>query len=436
MGDRLLFDDEALSPPAAPGDGDEELTHEEPRLRVPNRRQVMLRSVDLESLLDNDHEARALWALLERLDLSAFYAKVKARGSAPGRSATDPRLLLCLWTYATSQGVGSARELAQLCDEHDAYRWICGGVTVNRDMLAAFRVDHGAELDALFTELLAVLLENGLVTLRRVAHDGMRVRASAGAASFRREKTLKQCMREARRQLEHVKKLADEDPTRLRERAAQERAAKEREDRIDRALKRLPQAQKLQGREKARVSTTDPEARVMKMPDGGFRPAYNVQLATDVDSRVVVGVGVTNVGSDAGQLLPMLDDVEERLASPDELLVDGGFVNLRAIDAAERRDVTVYAPVPTPRKKGIDPHERKPNDTDESFAWRTRMATDEAKDVYRDRAATAETVNADLKEHRGLRQFPVRGLSKVTTIALLAAFTYNALRALSLGMLG
>lgn len=430
-----MFDDASLTPPAVESSQAEESPVEDPRLRVPNRRQVMLRSVDLESLLDADHEARALWALLERLDLSAFYEKVKARGCAPGRPATDPRLLLCLWSYATSQGVGSARELTRLCEEHDAYRWICGGVTVNRDMLAAFRTDHGAELDMLFTELLAVLLENGLVTLRRVAHDGMRVRASAGAASFRREKTLKQCMREARRQVEHVKKLADEDPSRSRELAAQARAAKERQDRIERALKRLPQAQKLQGREKARVSTTDPDARVMKMPDGGFRPAYNVQLATDVDSRVVVGVGVTNVGSDAGQLLAMLDNVEERLAAPEELLVDGGFVNLRAIDAAEKRDVTVYAPVPTPRKKGIDPHERKPNDTDDSFAWRTRMATDDAKDTYRDRAATAETVNADLKEHRGLRQFRVRGLPKITTIAMLVAFTYNALRAISLGIL-
>jgi transposase len=430
MGNGLLFDDDALQAPAT--EATEECDVGEPRLRTANRRQVQLRSVDLESLLEADHEARALWALLERLDLSAFYAKVRARGSAPGRSATDPKILLCLWAYATSQGVGSARRLARLCDEHDAYRWICGGVTVNHDMLAEFRVTCGAELDGVMTQLLAVLLESGLVTLRRIAHDGMRVRASAGAASFRREKTLRRCMYEARQQVAHVKKLADEDPSRAQERAAQERAAKDRQARIERALARLPQAQKIQG-EDARVSTTDPDARVMKMPDGGFRPAYNVQLATDVDSRVVVGVSVTNVGSDAGLLLPMLDQVEERLTRPDELLVDGGFVNLRAIDVAERRDVTVYAPVPTPRKPGIDAHERKPNDTDLTAEWRARMATDEAKDIYRDRAATAESTNADLKQHRGLTQFVVRGLPKVTTIALLAAFTYNALRAISLG---
>jgi transposase len=386
-------------------------------------------------VLDADHEARALWALLERLDLSGFYGRVRARGSAPGRPATDPKILLCLWTYATSQGVGSARRLARLCQEHDAYRWICGGVTVNHDMLAEFRVHCGTELDTVFTQLLAVLLESGLITLRRVAHDGMRVRASAGAASFRREKTLHRCMVEARRQVAHVNKLADEDPSRSQERAAQERAAKDRQDRIERALARLPQAQRLQGREQARVSTTDPDARVMKMPDGGFRPAYNIQLATDVDSRVIVGVGASTVGSDSGQLVPMLDQVEERLAAPEELLVDGGFVNLRAIDEAERRDVTVYAPVPTPRKPGIDPHERKPNDTDASAAWRARMKTEDAKEVYRDRAATAETTNADLRQHRGLNQLVVRGLSKVITVATLAAFSYNLMRAISVGLL-
>ena len=427
-----LFDDETLQGPARAADPD--LAEPgEPRLRTANRRQVQLRSCDLESLLDADHEARALWAVLDRLDLSAFYARVRARGSAPGRAATDPKILLCLWTYATSQGVGSARRLARLCEEHDAYRWICGGVTVNHDMLAEFRVGCGAELDGVMTQLLAVLLEGGLVTLRRVAHDGMRVRASAGAASFRREKSLKRCLYEARQQVAHVKKLADEDPGRAQERAAQERAAKDRQDRIERALKRLPQAQKIQGEEDARVSTTDPDARVMKMPDGGFRPAYNVQLATDVDSRVIVGVDVTNVGSDAGQLLPMLGRVEERLAPPEELLVDGGFVNLRAIDAAEARGVTVYAPVPSPRNPEIDRHARKPDDTDATAEWRSRMATDEAKEVYRDRAATAETTNADLRQHRGLTQFVVRGLPKVTTVALLIAFSYNLLRAISLG---
>lgn len=432
-----LFDDEDLTPPvsevAAPSD-----TVEEPRLRTANRLQVQLRPVDLESLIPPDHDARAMWELLGRLDLTAFYGGIKARGSSPGRAATDPRILLCLWVYATSQGVGSTRQLAALCEEHDAYRWICGGVTVNHTMLAEFRVGHGNALDELMTQLLAVLLERGLVTLRHVAQDGTRVRASAGAASFRRAKTLKDCVKEARRQVKRVQKLADEDPSRTLERAAQERAAKDRLDRIERAVKRLPEVQRRMKKEgEARVSTTDPDARVMKMADGGFRPAYNIQFATDVDSRVIVGIDVTSSGGDQGQLIPMLDQIEERLdVTPESILVDGGFTKLAAIDEAERRGVTIFAPVPKPRREGIDPHERKELDTDATAEWRARMATDEAKEIYKERGATAETVNADLRRHRGLDQLPVRGLTKVTSIALLMGLTYNAMRVIAAGALG
>lgn len=432
-----LFDDEDLAPPVCDGSAPSDAV-EEPRLRTANRLQVQLRPVDLESLIPPDHDARAMWELLGRLDLTAFYAGIKARGTSPGRAATDPRILLCLWLYATSQGVGSTRQLARLCDEHDAYRWICGGVTVNHSMLAEFRVGHGDALDELMTQLLAVLLERGLVTLRQVAQDGTRVRASAGAASFRRAKTLKDCLKEARRQVKRVQKLADEDPSRSAERAAQERAAQDRLDRIERAVKRLPEAQRRMKKEgEARVSTTDPDARVMKMPDGGFRPAYNIQFATDVDSRVIVGVDVTTIGSDQGQLIPMLDQVEDRFdALPESLLLDGGFTKLAAIDEAESRGVTIYAPVSKPRCEGIDEHQRKPEDTDATAAWRARMATDEAKEIYKARGATAETVNADLRTHRGLSQLPVRGLTKVTTIALLMGLTYNALRVIAAGALG
>lgn len=431
-----LFDDESLAPPVDP-DATPPGAVEQPRLRTANRRQVQLRSVDLESLLPPDHDARAVWELLGRLDLGSFYGGIKARGSAPGRPATDPRILLCLWLYATSQGVGSTRQLAGLCDEHDAYRWICGGVTVNHTMLAEFRVGHGEALDELMTQLLGVLLERGLVTLRQVAQDGTRVRASAGAASFRRAKTLKDCLKEARRQVNRVRKLADEDPSRSQERAAQERAAQDRLDRIERAVKRLPEVQRRMKKEKeARVSTTDPDARVMKMADGGFRPAYNIQFATDVDSRVIVGVGVTATGTDSGQLAPMLDQVEGRLATPESMLIDAGFSSIAAIDEAEDRGVTVYSPVQRPKKEGVDPHARKKTDTDATAAWRARMATDEAKAIYKSRAATAETVNGDLRTHRGLNLLPVRGLTKVTTIALLMGLTYNAMRVIAAGGLG
>lgn len=431
-----LFSDADLSPPVEhtteTNAGSE--SGEAPRLRVANRRQVQLRPVDLESLLDSDHDARAIWMLLERVELTAFYDDIKARGSAPGRAMTDPRILLCLWLYATSQGVGSARQLAQLCEEHDAYRWICGGVTVNHTMLAEFRVGHGKGLDEMMTELLAVMLERGLVTLHQVAQDGTRVRASAGAASFRREKTLKDCLKQARRQVAAVKKLSDEDPSRAKERAAQERAAADRLQRIERALERLPEAQRRMKKDgEARVSTTDPDARVMKMGDGGFRPAYNVQFATDVDSRMIVGVAVTTAGSDMGQLTPMLNQIEDRLATPEAVLVDGGYTKLEAIDDAEARGVTVYAPVQEPKDPTVDRHTRKPNDSDATAEWRSRMATDEAKETYKARAATAETIHADLRTHRGLSQLSVRGLGKVTSIALLLGLTYNVLQLIRAG---
>src|SRR5436309_175683 len=278
-----------------------------PRIVTANRAQLQLRPQDLESLLPADHRARALWMVVDRLDLSRFYAAIQARGSDPGRPAIDPKVLVALWLYATSEGVGSARELARLCERHDA------------------------------------------------------------------------------------------------------------------------------AKAKARVSMTDPDARVMKMADGGYRPAYNVQLATAVEGRVIVGVQVTNAGTDLAQLTPMRAAVEQRTGQqPREYLVDGGFVQLESIAAAAADGVTVYAPVRKPPRADIDPHVAKPTDAPAVTAWRVRMGTEDAKTIYKDRAAVAETVNADLRAHRGLNRLPVRGLAKVQCIAVWAALTYNVLRWLAL----
>jgi transposase len=414
-----------------------------PRVLTADRSQLQWRTYDLESTLPADHGARAIWSALEKLDLWRFYAPIAAREREPGRPAIDPRILIALWLYATSQSEGSAREVARLCERHDAYRWICGGVSVNHHTLSDFRVDHLEALDALMTQVLAVLAHAGLVQLRRTAQDGMRVRASAGAASFRREKSLQACLEAAREQVEQVKREADQPDVQrtARARAAAERAAREREERVTKALAELPKVraakQDEQAQAEARVSTTDPAARVMKMGDGGFRPAYNVQLATDVDSRVIVGVGVTNVGSDAGQMEPMLNDVEQRTGGkPDEHLVDGGFAKLDAIEKAGAAGVTVYAPVPAPRKEGIDPHQPKPGDSAAVAAWRQRMGTSEAKEIYKQRAATAETVNADLRTWRGLDRFRVRGRDKVLSVVLWSAITYNLMRWIAAGVTG
>jgi transposase len=409
---------------------------ERPRIKAADRRQLFWQTRDLEALVGPEHRARALWDFVGKLDLEHFYEPIKARGSQPGQPAIDPKILLVLWLYATNEGVGSARELARLCEAHDAYRWICGGVSVNHHTLSDFRVDHEKALDELMTQVLAVLMHQGVLHLKRVAQDGTKVRASAGAASFRREKSLQGCLAAARSQVAEVKKQAEQPDGQksARDRAAQKRAAREREERLDRALAELPKVQAVKkDKTQARVSTTDPEARVMKMPDGGFRPAYNVQLATDTESRVIVGVRVTNVGSDQGQLEPMLEEIQRRTGmKPAEHLVDGGYTKLESITKASEAGVTVYAPVPTPRVEGIDPHQPKDGDTEAVIEWRQRMATEGAKKIYKERAATAETVNADFKTAKGLDRVAVRGTSKVLCIALWAALAYDILRGVTL----
>jgi transposase len=397
---------------------------------------LLLRPVDLDALIPADHLARTIWRLVEGLDLSAFLEPIQAREGEPGRDATDPKLLVTLWCYATTQGVGSARELDRLCQAHDAYRWICGGVSLNYHTLSDFRVDHAEAVERLVTEVIGVMIQKGLATVERTAQDGMRVRASAGAASFRREPSLKKCLDVAREQLEQAKKLAEDPALTAAQAAARERAAREREERIKKALEELPKVREAkkgaEAKEEARASTTDPEARVMKMGDGGFRPAYNVQFATTTKEGVIVGVGVTNVGSDTGQMTPMLDQLEQRTGErPKEHLVDGGFVNLDAIEQAAKAGTTIYAP-PMNKKKG-EPvrYEPKPGDSPEVAEWRGRMGGTEAKEIYKERAATAELVNAGMRERQGIK-LRVRGLKKVLTVVLWHALAYNLTRWIAL----
>ena len=405
-----------------------------PRVLRPERQQVELRPSCLEELLHDKHRARTLWAAVLELDLSRFEAGIDAREGGAGRPAIDPAILVTLWLYGTMEGVGSARELERLCESTDAYRWICGGVSVNHHTLSDFRVAHEAALDELMTQVLGALMHEGLVTLRRVAQDGMRVRASAGAKSFRRERSLKQCLLKARQQVRDVKRqLASEGgATTRRQAAAKVRAAQERVAQVRRALAHLQQVREVketsEAREQARASTTDPEARVMRMADGGYRPAYNVQLATDVDGRVIVGVQVTNRGADAAQMEPMLEAIERRTGTlPREHLVDGGYVKLDAIEAVAAQGVAVLAPPTTPRSVR-DPRRALRGDGPGVMAWRRRMASRRGRDLYKRRAATAETTNADLRTWRGLDRFGVRGVGKVLCVALWSALAFNLLR--------
>ena len=416
------------------------------RVVLPNRKQLELRPSDLESLLPEGHRARLVWGYVERQNLAGLYAGIKAVEGGPGRPTIAPEILLALWLFATLEGVGSAREITRLIEQHDAYRWMVGGVGVNHPTLSDFRRVNGDFLDDLLSTHLAALMAAGVVKLQAVAQDGVRVRASAGAGSFRREEKLLGYLQVARQRVAELKRQVDADPgeDNRRRQAARERAAREREARLQAALDRLPELAEIKQRqgkpaEAARASSTDAEATVMKMGDGGFRPAYNLQYGTDVETRIIVGVEAVTTGSDQGQLAPMLEQVIGRGGqAPEAWLVDAGYPAHEQIDAVADR-TEVLAPVPKAKAKAaakakedspepaVDPHVPKPGDSAAVIAWRARMATEEAKQRYKERAATAECVNAQAR-NRGLQRLPVRGRDKVKAVALLFALAHNLMR--------
>lgn len=416
-----------------------------PRMQMPNRNQIIMRPVELELLLPQGHLARTVWHYVEKQDMTSLHAEIKAFEGGVGRTPIAPEILLALWLFATLEGVGSAREIAQLTLEHDAYRWICGGVQVNHHTVADFRSDNGDNFDDMLTDSIVCLMTVGVCKLKGVAHDGVRVRASAGAASFRREEKLKSNLVSAQERVAELKREnSDDSAARSRRKAAAElRAAQSREARIQAALACIPELaeiKKRQGKkpEKARASTTDPDATVMKMADGGYRPAYNFEFASDTESLVIVGVDVVTIGSDMAQMAPMVKQIVERCGkAPEDYLVDGGFPAHDQIDAVAPL-TRVLAPVPKPKSRaqikeeGITPEPkaevnqylRKPTDSVAVGDWRERMATDEAKERYKDRAATAECTNAQAR-NQGLVLLPVRGLEKVKSVALLFALAHN-----------
>lgn len=419
------------------------------RVLMPNRGQVELRPMDVESLLARGHRARLVWAWVERQDLSGMYARLKVREGGVGRSAIAPEILFALWLYATLEGLGNAREIARRVMTHDPYRWISGGIQVNYHTLSDFRVDHANVFDEMLSTSVAALMASGAVKLKRVAQDGMRVRASAGAASFRRRGTLEECLKQARERVQALKEQVEGDPAQdsRRAQAARERAEREIEARVKKALERLPELEQAKRRgggkaEDARASSTDAEASVMKMADAGFRPAYNTQFASDCESQVIVGVDVVTAGSDMAQLAPMVDQVLGRCGqAPEQWLVDGGYPAHEQIEAVDDK-TEVYAPVPEPRAKKDaqgakieepkhDKHQPKPDDSAPIARWRVRMGQAEAQTLYRDRAATAECVNAQAR-NRGLTRMPVRGLPKVRCVALLYALAHNLMRTVAL----
>jgi transposase len=419
------------------------------RLRKAERLQLSMEPRCIDDLVRALHPVRTVMAVVEKLEVSGFCQRIRAREGQAGRDATDPRLLVGLWLYGCTRGIGSARELARRCEESAPFRWLCGGVTVNHRLLSDFRIDHSDALDKLFTQVIATLVDKKLVRVSRISQDGVRVRVSAGSKSFRREERLQQLLEQAR---QHVMKLrkqldspAESAAVTARQKAARKRAAESRQQRLEQAIAQLPELKQKQAEaaqragkgkcgdqiraKQPRVSTTDAATRVMKMANGGYSPGVNVQLATDTQSRAILGVEVSNEGSDsAGLSEPMRQQVEKRTGGKvEQHLVDGGYLRTEDIVQAHQQGVELFVPSkparnPENRGRELEP---KPSDSEAVQVWKRRMASKEGQEIYKQRAATSETVNADLRTYRGLAPFTVRSLNKIKCVTLWCALAYN-----------
>jgi transposase len=425
------------------------------RLRQAERNQAGFEVVDLESLVVEDHPVRAVWSFVEGLDLQWFYARIKARGETPGRAATDPRILLTLWLYATADGVGSARALVRLCEHHTIYRWICGGVGVNHTMLSEFRTDSGEFLDSLLTSSLAALMKEGLVKLDEVITDGTKIRAAASRSSMRRRQTLTELEEKARTRVAQLKQELEADSSAGERRLSKRRlsAAEDRARRVAAALARHPAtARKDDEKDQSgdqppasgesgkppkpeRVSTTDPDAPLMKMADGAVRPAYNVQVASACG--FVVAIDPVQRRNDRGLAPAIVAQVEQRCGKlPDRLLADTGAMTATDIATLAQTYpcVAVFSPPPA-RKDASKPESKARYERNRAAEpqclkqWRVRMDSEEGKAVYKRRSNT-EHVHARLK-NRGFGRMVLRGLAKVRIACLLHAVTHNLMWAIS-----
>jgi len=476
-----------------------EETSGSPRVKVINRQQVMLRPTDVERLVEADHTVRAIWELTGRLDLKAYYEEIESIEGSAGRPAMDPRLMISLWIYAYSEGVSSAREISRLCEFHPAYQWLTGLEPVNYHTLSDFRVEHQAELRELFVQVLGVLSSEGLVTLQRVMHDGTKIKACASGKSFRREKRIRAHLRLARKQVKMLEELSEEEMS-ARIVKARQRVVREKQERLELALEELEKIRAskegAEAKKEARVSMSDPEARIMKQSEGGYAPNYNVQISTDAEAGIIVGLGVIQTGSDQGELPEAIKRVEENMGDqPKQVVVDGGFTTGGTILAMSEKGIDLIGAFPETKEssagrfedRGIAPEYRpecftydvegdcyrcpvgqtltyrgkqercgryryiyqasdcrecshkkeccptakrgrsiiRTELTPAVAAFKSKMETEEAKQIYRQRAPIAEFSNAWLKSKIGLRQFRLRGLGKVICEAMWACLTYN-----------
>ncbi len=415
------------------------------RVNRPHRKQIEMQLFSLDQMLPADHRARSVWTFVSSLDLEPFYDDIEVTDNVPGRTAIAPEILVAVWLLATLDGIGSAREVARRCETDIPYLWILGTVGVNYHTLSDFRVQHGARLERLLVDTVAALVDGGIVPLETIAQDGMRVRASAGSSSFRRKPTLEKLQQAAQEHVDRLRKEVESETDRqegdARRQAAVERAARERQERVDEALRQYADLSQQRERRKkgdgetTRVSTTDPDARKMKMANGGYDPAFNVQFATDADSRVIVGVEVTNGGTDGGELPPMLETIQQHYGrTPSQAIVDSAYATKDSVTTAETGGTKVISTVPRAdelKHNGKDPHERQRGDTDAYVTFRQRMAEPAYQELYKTRPSIAEFPNADCR-NRNLRQFRVRGLVKVKAVVLWYVLAFNFLRRICL----
>lgn len=422
----------------------------EARVIRADRRQLRWDMIDLEGLLPADHRARVVWSFVESLDLSELYDRVRSREGEAGRPAADPAVLLALWLFATVEGVGSARALERLAESDVAYRWLAGGVPVNHHGLADFRVETVEILDRLLTQSVTALIGEGLVRLAEIAVDGTKVRASASKKSFKTGERLLQVEAAVAERLAALKQELESDPgaSNRRRQAARERAARDVQERAAKAraaLERLEAERKARAKshpkdeakkKEPRASTSDPEARHMRFPDGAVRPAYNAQIAATPQEGVIVSIDMTDRRNDAGLAGPMVDDIVRRYGkTPDKLLVDTSYAtseDLVALAAHPNGPIKVYTPPPSERndvKPASLSRRRRKREKEHGCLkeWRERMASEAGKAVYALRKRI-ERINADRKNH-GFGFLPVRGLIKAKAHALWHAIANNLVAA-------
>jgi transposase len=334
----------------------------QPLIRRVNRQQMSWRAVDVEHLISEDHPARAIWTLVGRLNLSAFYQAIESSTEEGGRPAFDPQLLISLWIYAYSQGIGSAREVARRCEYDPAFQWLTGWEEVNYHTLADFRVERQKELDELFTQVLAALSQEGLITLQQVMQDGTKIKAQASTRSYCQEETIREHLERARRRVTEMGDPRNEEGS-PKAKQAQVRARRQQQERLESALEELQKWQARKSGEKAkketRVSTSDPHARAMHQPDGGLALSYNAQISTDAAQGLIVGVTVTQEPNDSGQLLAAVDRLEQRLEKkPQQLVADSGYTTRENIEKMARREIDFLG---TMRYENVPRGSNRPN---------------------------------------------------------------------------